>query len=115
MQGREEGRDPAAVARASQRAEASASPESSATFVCDDAHRDVQTIKGLYDALMEAKRRCNEPTDDLSFPRFHHLIATKTDSIKDSLGCERVRFSVDTQGGRVNFKARAEKSEGDPV
>jgi hypothetical protein len=107
MQGREEGRDAAAAARASARVEAS-NAESSATFICDDAHKDVPTIKQLYDALIEAKMKCGEPTDDLSFPRFHHLVATKTDNLKERLGCERVRFSIDVEGGRVSFKAKGE-------
>jgi hypothetical protein len=107
MQGREEGRDAAATARASARDEA-AHRESSATFICDDAHKDVPTVKQLYDALIEAKMKCGEPTDDLSFPRFHHLIATKTDNLKERLGCDRVRFSIDVEGGRVSFKAKGE-------
>ena len=107
MQGREEGRDAAAAARASARDEASHG-EAAATFVCDDAHKDVPTVKQLYDALIEAKMKCGEPTDDLSFPRFHHLIATKTDKLKEHLGCDRVRFSIDVEGGRVSFKAKGE-------
>ena len=107
MQGREEGRDAAAAARALARDEASHT-QSSATFVCDDAHKDVPTVKQLYDALIEAKMKCGEPTDDLSFPRFHHLIATRADHLKERLGCERVRFSVDVEGGRVSFKAKGE-------
>lgn len=107
MQGREEGRDAAAAARAAARTEASAIV-SSTTFVCDDAHKDVPTIKQLYDALIEAKMKCGEPTEDLSFPRFHHLVATKTDNLKERSGCERVRFSVDVEGGRVSFKAKAD-------
>ena len=107
MQGREEGRDPVQAARASARDEAS-SREDSQTFVCDDAHRDVPTVKQLYDALIEAKMRCGEPTEDLSFPRFHHLIATKTDNLKERTGCDRVRFSIDVEGGRVSFKAKGE-------
>jgi len=107
MQGREEGRDPVQAARANARDEAS-SREDAQTFVCDDAHRDVPTVKQLYDALIEAKMRCGEPTDDLSFPRFHHLIATKTDNLKERTGCDRVRFSIDVEGGRVSFKAKGE-------
>jgi hypothetical protein len=107
MQGREEGRDAAAAARASARDEASHS-ESAATFICDDAHKDVPTVKQLYDALIEAKMKCGEPTEDLSFPRFHHLIATKTDNLKERLGCDRVRFSIDVEGGRVSFRAKGE-------
>jgi hypothetical protein len=79
-----------------------------AMFVCEDAHRDVTTMRQLYEALLEAKRHCGEPTADLSFPRFHHLIATKTDKLKDTLGCERVRYSVGVEDGRVNFKAKAD-------
>jgi hypothetical protein len=107
MQGREEGRDAAAAARASARVEAS-NTESSSTFVCDDAHKDVPTVKQLFDALIEAKMKCGEPTDDLTFPRFHHLVATRTDNLKERLGCERVRFSIDVEGGRVSFKAKGE-------
>lgn len=107
MQGRDEGRDAAAAARASARDEVS-HRENAATFVCDDAHKDVPTVKQLYDALIEAKMKCGEPTDDLSFPRFHHLIATKTDNLKERLGCDRVRFSIDVEGGRVSFKAKGE-------
>jgi hypothetical protein len=107
MQGREEGRDAAANARAAARHEEPAGAP--ATFVCDDAHKDVPTVKQLYDALIEAKRKCGEPTDDLSFPRFHHMIASKTDNLKERLGCDRVRFSVNVEDGRVSFKAKAEE------
>lgn len=107
MQGREEGRDAAAAARATARNQASQG-EAAATFVCDDAHKDVPTVKQLYDALIEAKMKCGEPVDDLSFPRFHHLIATKADNLKERLGCDRVRFSIDVEGGRVSFKAKGE-------
>lgn len=108
MQGREEGRDPASQARAHQHEAEQGDEEFRSTVVCSDAHSDVQSVRALYDALVEAKKRCNESVDDLSFPRFHHLIASKTDSLKERLNCDRVRFSVDVEGGRVNFKAKAD-------
>lgn len=111
MQGREEGRDPVANARASAHAGASKSSDDRATFVCADAHQEVETVKNLYQALVEAKKRCGEATDDLSFPRFHHLIARKTDNLKEHLGCDRVLFSIDVQDGRVQFKAKADKEK----
>jgi len=43
-----------------------------------------------------------------SFPRFHRLIASKADTLKERLGCDRVRFSVDVEEGHVSFKAKAE-------
>ena len=109
MQGREEGRDPSGAPRVPKRAAAKQAPQRS-NFICADAHKDVETVRNLYDALVEAKTRCGEPTDDLSFPRFHHLIATKTDKLKEHLGCDRVRFSVSVEDGRVRFKAKADES-----
>src|SRR5712691_1373646 len=77
MQGREEGRDPATVARMSVRD--SATPFTRSEFSCADVRHDVQTVKGVYDALIEAKRSCGEPVRDLSFARFHRLIMERTE------------------------------------
>ncbi|HEX6649452.1 MAG TPA: MXAN_5187 C-terminal domain-containing protein [Pyrinomonadaceae bacterium] len=109
MQGREEGRDSVSAARAQVKTEANASPVESVSFVCLDAHREIEVVKNLYTSLLEAKRRCGEPTEDLSFPKFHRLIASKADGLKDQLGCDRVRFSVSVESGHVSFKARAEE------
>ncbi|MCA1619027.1 MAG: hypothetical protein LC795_06885 [Acidobacteria bacterium] len=107
MQDREEGRGPAQRRQAPQAAPA---PESTrATFVCADARSDVQTVRGLYDALVEARRSCGESADDLPFPRFHRMITEKSEALKERAGCERVHFSVAVSDGRVQFKAKAEK------
>ncbi len=108
LQGREEGRDPVAAARAMTKLEQSG-PFNRATYVCANAQKDVTTVKSLYDSLLEAKRRCGESTADFSFPRFHRLIASKADALKERLGCDRVQFSVDVEDGHVSFKARAEE------
>lgn len=108
MQGREEGRDPASAARATAKQEAVAG-FTRTTLVCTDANKEVETVKHLYNALVEAKTKCGEPTEDFSFPRFHRLIASKAESLKEKLGCERVLFSVDVEGGHVSFKARPER------
>lgn len=104
MQGREEGRDPATTARAHVKKDTT----ETASFVCQDAHRDVEVVKDIYNSLIEAKRQCGEATDDLSFPKFHRLLASKADGIKEQRGCDRVRFSVVVENGQVSFKARAE-------
>ncbi|HEY6803843.1 MAG TPA: MXAN_5187 C-terminal domain-containing protein [Pyrinomonadaceae bacterium] len=110
MQGREEGRDLMSAARVSARQQA---PVSAAPlfYVCDDAHKEVATVKSLYDSLIDAKRSCGESVEDLSFPRFHSLIASKADGLKERLGCERVKFSVAIEDGHVSFKAKAERGE----
>jgi hypothetical protein len=108
MQGREEGKDPLSAARASAK-RAAVQSFSRTTLVCQDATREVETVKNLYDALVDAKTKCGEPTDDFSFPRFHRLIASKAESLKARLKCERVSFSVEVQDGHVSFKARGER------
>jgi hypothetical protein len=108
MQGREEGRDAGANARASAKQQAVARLKRT-DFVCEDAHKDVELVKNLYSALVEAKKVCGEPVEDFSFPRFHRLIASQADGLKERLGCERVSFSIDVEGGHVSFKARGEK------
>jgi hypothetical protein len=107
MQGREEGRDSTAAARA--QVKSTGSRAESVSFVCVDAHKEVETIKSLYESLVEAKRSCGESTEDFSFPRFHRLIASKADGLKDRLGCERVKFSVAVKDGHVSFKAKADR------
>lgn len=108
MQGREEGRDPGAAARATVKQQAVAEFKR-ADFMCLDAHKDVELVKNIYSALVDAKKVCGESVDDFSFPRFHRLIASQADGLKERLGCERVCFSIDVEGGHVSFKARGER------
>lgn len=108
LQGREEGRDAGAAARATAKEQAVADFRK-ADFVCDDAHKNVELVKDLYCALVEAKKVCGEPVENFSFPRFHRLIASQTDGLKERLGCEKVCFSIDVEGGHVSFKARADR------
>jgi len=110
MQGREEGRDAASAARASVKEEVANITET-ASFVCLDAHKEVDVVKDLYQSLIDAKQRCGEPTEDFSFPRFHRLIASKADGLKERLGCDRVLFSVTIEGGHVSFKAKADRGD----
>ena len=108
MQEREEGRGPAAT-NARKRGAREERHARHATFVCTDARGDVPTVKGLYDALVRAKVQCGESVDDFSFAQFHRMIAAKTEALKERLGCERVRYSVYLEDGRVSFKAKAER------
>jgi hypothetical protein len=105
MQGREEGRDQVSAAKASVRKDVP--QQESVSFLCADAHKEVQTIKNLYDSFIEAKRRCGEATGDLSFPRFHSLVASKANGLKEKLRCRQVRFSVSVDNGHVSFKVKA--------
>jgi hypothetical protein len=106
MQGREEGRDAVSAARSGAKQE-NASDHSS-SFICKDAHRDVQLVKNLYESFLEAKRNCGESVENFSFPRFHRLVASKADGLKEKFGCKRVEFLVAVEGGHVSFRARAD-------
>ena len=108
MQGREEGRDSRATARVTAKEQAVADFRRT-EFVCMDAHKDVEQVKNIYSALVEAKKVCGEPVEDFSFPRFHRLIASQADGLKKRLGCDRVSFSIDVAGGHVSFKAKGQR------
>ena len=107
MQGREEGRDAASTARANAKKETVTDVEP-VSFVCLDVHKEVGVVQELYNSLIEAELQCGEPIDSLSFPKFHRLVAAKSDGLKERHGCERVRFSVTVENGHVSFKAKAD-------
>jgi len=107
MQDRDEGR--ALSTRRRRAAEEERAEPQPHTFVCADARSDVATIRSLYETLVESKKLCGEPTDDLSFSRFHRMVAEKSEALKSRAGCDRVQFSVAVTEGRVSFKAKAEK------
>ena len=112
IQEREEGRGARAAALARLAAadeERRAARTQQATFVCADARSDLPTVRGLYDALVEAKRSCGESAEDIPFAQFHRMIAARTEALKERLGCESVRYSVYLEDGRVSFKAKAER------
>ena len=108
MKGREEGRDAFTVHRAEREAREKQTPFKPATFACSDVRHDVQTIKGVYDALIMAKQACGESAQDLSFAKFHRLVVERTQAMKEKIGNDRVVFSVDVEGGHVSFKAKGE-------
>lgn len=108
MQGREEGRDAISAARSGVKHDNAVADQSS-SFICADAHRDVQLVKNLYESLIEAKRSCGEGVENFSFPQFHRLVASKADGLKEKFGCRRVEFLVAIEGGHVSFRARADQ------
>ena len=108
MKDREEGRDAFTLHRAARDAQEKEKAFKSSRFACTDVRHDVETIKSVYDALMEAKRSCGEAGQDLSFARFHRLVVERTEAFKEKVGNDRMVFSVDVEDGHVSFKAKAE-------
>ena len=95
---REEGRE---IAPPRQPAEANFS----AQIVCCDPDREQAQVDKLLDALVNAKQRVGERTDDLDPVRFQKFVREKTRQLKQELGCDRVQFSVTIKRGRVRFTA----------
>lgn len=110
MKEREEGRDAAALMRASQTFENRA-PLAERTFkiVCTDVVSESDSVEKLYQALLNAKIECGENSGGLSFADFQQKLLIQTDAFKRNTDCERVAFEVATENGRVVFRARAEK------
>lgn len=109
VQEREEGRDAAsraAIARQQQSAKEE-KPQTATSFVCADAQTDVPTVKSIYEALIAAKKECGETCDDLTFARFHRLISSQSAALKERLRCDKLKFSVSVNDGRVSFRAEA--------
>jgi hypothetical protein len=116
MQGREEGREAATHARLTQKQSnetenvADKKINESLVFSCSDAERETATVRKIYNALLETKKRCGESSDNLAFERFAAQLAAQTERFKKSANCERVSFEIGVdETGKVSFKARAAK------
>ncbi|HZT69172.1 MAG TPA: MXAN_5187 C-terminal domain-containing protein [Terriglobia bacterium] len=100
MRIREEGRDFAVRRRA---------PESALPLetqvVCRDPDREQEKVDQLLQALLEAKQRAGERTDDIDPTTFKQFVREKTMQLKRELGCGSVRFVVTVKEGRVRFTA----------
>lgn len=83
--------------------------EEIAVFVFADPRREPGKVKELFAALINAKIKTGENTDDLLPSRFGHLLALRADKIRKSAKADQVIFSVAIEDGRVNLNARAEK------
>lgn len=111
VQEREEGRTHVPLRQSATQMAAPREPAPAAqkSFICTDARAEVPTVKHLYDALVAARRECGEEAENVPFSQFHRLLAVNTESLKERLGCERVRYTVTIEGGRVGLKAKGEK------
>ncbi len=79
--------------------------ESGARIVCSDPEKEKDKVDQLLKAVVEAKRRVGESVDNLDPMAFAKFVREKTKQLKESLGCEKVQFSVSVEEGKVKFKA----------
>jgi hypothetical protein len=79
--------------------------DSAAQIVCRDPDREQAKVDRLLQALVDAKQRVGERTDDIDPARFQRFVREKTRQLKQELGCDSVQFSVAVKDGRVRFTA----------
>lgn len=98
LRDREEGREPQQQRHAAEMVRAT-------HVVCHDPDREQTKVDQLLQALVEAKQRAGERTDDIDPVRFQGFVREKTRQLKQELGCHSVQFSVTVKEGRVRFTA----------
>jgi hypothetical protein len=74
-------------------------------IVCTDPDAEAEKISQLLEAMKQARIQAGESVSNLDPAAFHKFIKEKTRQIKETLGCDRVQFSVSIEGGKVKFKA----------
>lgn len=88
-----------------QRVAAAAGPEAGVRIVCSNPDQEKEKVDQLLHAMVEAKRQVGERVDNIDPLAFSKFVREKTKQIKDSLGCDKVQFSVTVEEGKVKFKA----------
>ena len=82
-------------------------PKSDGTVrvVCSDPTAEKENVDQLLKAVVDAKRQVGESVDNIDPMAFAKFVGDKTKQIRDSLGCEKVQFSVSVEEGKVKLKA----------
>ena len=89
-----------------QRAAAAAKPDDgSYRVVCSNPEKEKEKVDQLLQAMVQARRQVGERADNIDPSQFAKFVSEKTRQLKESMGCERVQFSVSVEEGRVKFKA----------
>jgi len=73
--------------------------------VCSNPEKEPDKVEQLLKAMVEAKRQVGERTDNIDPLTFSKFVKEKTRQVRESLGCEKVQFSVTVEEGKVKFKA----------
>ncbi len=88
--------------------EAEPEPEfATSTVRCTDPAAEPDKVRQLYNALVNAKRKCGEPTDEVPFDRFEKIIDAQVKQIRSKLHCDAIDFTVEVTDGTVKFRAKA--------
>ncbi len=84
---------------------ATASGDGPFRVVCSDPEKETDKVDHLLKAVVDAKRSVGERVDNIDPATFAKFVREKTKQLKESLGCDKVQFSVSVEEGKVKFKA----------
>ncbi|MFB3917857.1 MAG: MXAN_5187 C-terminal domain-containing protein [Terriglobales bacterium] len=73
---------------------------------CSDVESEVENVRLLFDAMLEAKRRVGEPQLTGRFDGFLAFLKMKTDQIRRDCHCEKVEYRVEVRDQKVRLKAK---------
>ncbi|HLI30036.1 MAG TPA: MXAN_5187 C-terminal domain-containing protein [Terriglobia bacterium] len=76
-----------------------------ADFAIEWSDPDQEKVAQLLQAVVRAKSAAGQSADDLDPQLFADYIRDKTRQFKESLDCDRIRFSVIVEEGRVKLRA----------
>ncbi len=72
---------------------------------CSDPDAEVDKIKTLFKAMVEAREKAGAPTS-AGFDSFRNFVRQKTSQIRQEHGCAAVEYSVEIDRGQVRLKAK---------
>jgi hypothetical protein len=73
--------------------------------VCANPEKEQDKVEQLLKAVVKARRQVGERVDNIDPATFAKFVSEKTKQVKESLGCEKVQFSVSVEDGKVKLKA----------
>lgn len=66
---------------------------------------ETQHFRQIFEEFLATKRRCGEPSDNLTFERFAAKLRKNRDALIAKHGCQSVRFQVYVKDGKAALKA----------
>ncbi len=81
-------------------------PESLETRVSEEAETliDEDRMKRLYSEYIEARRKCREPVDNISYERVKSVIEKQIPEILKKYNCKEVEFKVKIEDNKAKIK-----------
>ncbi len=93
------------LAEAERQHEARIHGATAARVAFSDPTKEGEKVQELYRTMLEAKKLAGE-SGDVNFEQFHKFVRTKTEQLRQQMGCKEVEYSISVEGGQVKLKAK---------